>query len=143
MVALTMYQIRLTAKIPIKGYPETPSTIGEHIKKKRIDLGLFQKHAAHQLGVSNITLSNWETNKREPDISYMPHIISFLGYYPFKQPATLAERLLSARRHLGLSQIQTAKLLSVCPLTYSKWEKGRKPMRKWKERLDQFIRGCK
>ena len=104
MVVLPFCHITLKAKIPIKGYPETPSTIGEHIKKKRIDLGLFQKNAAHQLGVSNITLSNWETNKRTPQVRYLPKIIDFLEYYPYEIPNNTTGQLVAARHHLGLSQ---------------------------------------
>lgn len=29
-----------------QGYPENPKTIGEHLKKKRMDLGLYQAEAA-------------------------------------------------------------------------------------------------
>ncbi len=137
---LPFCHITLKAKIPIKGYPETPTTIGEHIKKRRLDLGLLQTQAALQLGITSVTLCNWEKNKRAPDISSIPHIITFLGYYPFKRPKTLAERLVAARRHLGLTQRQTAKLLTVDPATYCHWELGRTPTRQYKERLDRFIR---
>ena len=40
--------------------------IGETIKKFRAMRGMEQKDLAHLLGVSNKTISSWETNRTEP-----------------------------------------------------------------------------
>jgi DNA-binding transcriptional regulator YiaG len=47
-----------------------------------------------------------------------------LGYYPFKPPETLADRLLACRRHLGLSRRAMAQRLSVDEGTLAHWERG-------------------
>jgi len=39
-----------------KGYPINPKTIGEHIRKKRMDLRLMQKEVAKIIGVTESTI---------------------------------------------------------------------------------------
>jgi DNA-binding transcriptional regulator YiaG len=65
-----------------KGYPLEPKTIGDHIKKRRLDLKLFQRQVAEQLGVDETTIHNWERNFNSPDRRFVPKIIQFLGYTP-------------------------------------------------------------
>ena len=45
---------------PVKNYPANPNTIGEHLRKKRIDLCLMQKEVAKIIGVTESTIWNWE-----------------------------------------------------------------------------------
>jgi transcriptional regulator with XRE-family HTH domain len=92
-------------------YKENPITVGDHLRKRRYALGLFQKDVAQRLGISLDTLLTWETNKKEPSVRYLPKIIKFLGYDPFPEPCTLGGRLLAVRRRLGLSQEEMAKAL--------------------------------
>ena len=46
--------------LPPKGYPASPVTIGEHLRKKRLDLGLTQAQVAEITGVTESTVWNWE-----------------------------------------------------------------------------------
>lgn len=41
-------------------YPSNPKTIGEHIRKRRMDLGLEQKEVAKIIGVPESSIWNWE-----------------------------------------------------------------------------------
>jgi DNA-binding XRE family transcriptional regulator len=41
-------------------YPRAPRTLGEHLKKRRCELGLRQKDAAQLLGVNEFTYLGWE-----------------------------------------------------------------------------------
>jgi DNA-binding transcriptional regulator YiaG len=92
------------------------------------------------MGVAVETIHNWETGKRKPDITAWPQIITFLGYYPEKAPETLGERLLVARRHFGLSRRKMAKMLSVDPETYARWEWGaRWPSQRCWERVSELV----
>ncbi|MBI5188936.1 MAG: helix-turn-helix transcriptional regulator [Nitrospirae bacterium] len=59
--------------------------MGEHIRKKRLDLGLTQLEVAKIIGVKESTVWNWE-HGREPELKHMPKIIEFLGFVPFKCP---------------------------------------------------------
>jgi transcriptional regulator with XRE-family HTH domain len=46
--------------VPPKGYPVPPVTIGEHLRKRRLDLGLLQSQVAERIGVTPSTVWNWE-----------------------------------------------------------------------------------
>ena len=68
--------------------PEKLETVGDHIRRRRLTLKLLQRQVAQQLGVNEVTVTNWETNGAQPILKYMPgdHTISRL------QPATAAVR---------------------------------------------------
>lgn len=54
----------------------------------------------------------------------MPAIIQFLGYNPLPAASSLPERLVTARRALGLSQRKMAAKLGIDPATLMRWEAG-------------------
>lgn len=106
-------------------YPKQINSLGDHIRTRRLDLKLLQKQVADQIGVHEITISNWEVNATVPEVRYIPAIIRFLDYDP--QPATesIPESLAAARRRLGLSQRKMAAKLGVDPATLMGWEAGK------------------
>jgi len=106
-------------------YPKGINTLGDHIRARRLDLNLLQKEVADQIGVHELTITNWEDNATVPEVRYIPAIIQFLGYNPLPAAITLPERLASARRALGLSQRKMAARLGVDPATLMGWEAGR------------------
>jgi DNA-binding XRE family transcriptional regulator len=57
--------------------------MGDHIRQKRLDLGLQQKDVAVQIRVSEASIYNWERNRTAPQVHQIPGVISFLGYDPF------------------------------------------------------------
>ncbi|MGA9452970.1 MAG: helix-turn-helix transcriptional regulator [Verrucomicrobiia bacterium] len=63
-----------------------PATLGQHLRKKRFSAGLRQLEAALKLGVSNRTLSLWETGRVYPAWAFQPRLIAYLGYDPFNDP---------------------------------------------------------
>ncbi|MEW6324773.1 MAG: helix-turn-helix transcriptional regulator [Nitrospirota bacterium] len=67
--------------VPPKGYPVAPRTLGEHVRKRRLDLGLYQAQVAERIGVTKSTVYNWERG-REPARQHQAKIIEFLGYWP-------------------------------------------------------------
>ena len=69
-------------KPPPPGYPSDPTTLGEHIRKRRLDLGLTQKELAGLLGVDEWTVINWEVRGRKPAVGSMPVVVKFLGHLP-------------------------------------------------------------
>ena len=102
-VALLQFvPIRLKALKP-KETDFEPRSLGEHLRKRRLVLGLTQNQAAKQLGINSWTVLNWEKGHTEPPIESMPAIVRFLGYDPFPEPKTLPERLLAKRRAMGWS----------------------------------------
>jgi transcriptional regulator with XRE-family HTH domain len=56
--------------------------LGEHIKRRRLDLGLFQTEVANQIGANPSTIANWEKGNTEPAARFIPAIIGLLGYDP-------------------------------------------------------------
>jgi transcriptional regulator with XRE-family HTH domain len=111
-----------------KAWDFQPTTIGEHIKRRRLEMGLYQKDVAKLLGVTEYTIINWEKGRTEPTVSNIPSLVRFLGYDPAPpEPATsIAERLRAKRREMGLGQREVARILGVDASTVMRWERGRR-----------------
>jgi DNA-binding XRE family transcriptional regulator len=63
MVALPCCHVTLSAARPKdRSYPSELNTIGDHLKKRRLDLELLQKDLAEQIGATTCTIQYWETN---------------------------------------------------------------------------------
>ncbi|MHB9024744.1 MAG: helix-turn-helix domain-containing protein [Armatimonadota bacterium] len=110
-----------------QGYPLELKTLGDHLKKKRLDLGLVQTEVANILGVSEGTLVNWERNQAEPEFQRVPQIISFLGYLPFNNimEKPLGEKIWLLQQLYGINQKTLARRLGVDPCTLYKWARGK------------------
>ena len=99
-------------------YPAELCTLGDHLRKRRLDLGLLQQEVAAQLGVTEATIVNWELNHTSPEIRFIPRIIAFLGYDPNSAPpGSLGERPVLYRRRSGFSQKPLVGRLGVDPGT--------------------------
>lgn len=116
MDALPSLRYETCTLLPIHAsYPENPTTIGEHIRKRRMDLGLYQSEVGRQFKVSKDCVTNWENGRNEPMISYYPRIIDFLGYNPFIQDgkSTLGKQMTAYRIANGLGTKGFAKLIGI------------------------------
>jgi transcriptional regulator with XRE-family HTH domain len=91
-------------------YPNSLNTLGDHVKKRRLDLDLLGNDVAAQIGVHPTTMGNWEHNRTAPDLNLIPRIVEFLGYAPYSIPEGFYNWLRTARRALGLSQKQLSEL---------------------------------
>src|SRR3972149_6588254 len=79
--ALPFCYVHLKAPKPVHSkYPQVINTLGDHLRKKRLELGLPQRQVAKQMGVDPTTLCHWETNQIAPSTGMIPRIIRFLGY---------------------------------------------------------------
>ena len=108
-------------------YNPNPHTIGEHIRKKRIQSKLPQKATADQLGIDENTLTGWELERNQPLMKYYPAIIAFLGYYPFDHETdSVAGKLKQIRHYHGLTFKECAKLLSISVDAAMRWERGKR-----------------
>jgi len=107
-----------------KDYSETPQTLGEHLKKRRRELGLLQREAAERPGIGTETYANWENSKTEPVAAQFRPVMEFLGYDPMPAPQTLSERLTAKRRELGVTFEQAAKYLGWDPGSLSRYLNG-------------------
>ena len=125
--ALPFCHVTLKGQKPLPhGYPAQPKTLGDQLRKKRMDLGLSQRALASQLGVSRTSIENWEGNEVKPARWMMTRIKEFLGLQISQTPASFAERLTTYRRGLGVSQEALARMIGVHKTTVVRWETGRR-----------------
>ena len=68
----------------LRHYPATPTTLGEHLRKKRIDLSLSMTQLAKLLGlgITDTAIEKWEKNQNRPTESHRRRLIEFLGFDP-------------------------------------------------------------
>jgi transcriptional regulator with XRE-family HTH domain len=118
--------VRYRAKaLKPKDYSETPLTLGQHLKKRRRELGLLQRQAGQRMGVSAETVANWEKGKTKPVPSQFKPAVAFLGYDPTPDPQSLAERFEAKQRSLGTSLAQVARHLGWDPGSLKRYLDGR------------------
>ena len=65
-------------------YPAELNTLGDHLRKARLDRGLSQSDVARILKVAADTVTGWELNRFKPSNKHSRAIIEFLGYIPFE-----------------------------------------------------------
>ena len=124
MVALPRCHVRLRGqKAPPSAYPRGLRTLGDHLRKHRLDLSLLQREVAVRIGADGATVTNWELNHTQPALRFMPAIYRFLGYVPFPLTGGVGERLRAHRIIRGWSQKRFARELGVDPSTLAKWER--------------------
>jgi len=66
----------------LRRYPIDPKTLGEHLRKKRIDLQLSMPKLARMLGlgITDTAIEKWEKNQNRPTPEHRTRIIEFLGF---------------------------------------------------------------
>lgn len=125
-------------------YTDPPKTIGDHLKKRRYDLGWGATHVAKLLKVSTDTVYNWEKNRRKPMVHLIPRITQFLSYIPpFFNRETMGQKIIAYRQARGMSQRKLALQLEVDPSTLGRWERDESsPIGELKTRLEPFFKKC-
>jgi transcriptional regulator with XRE-family HTH domain len=122
--------------------PEKLETIGDHLLRRRLMLKLLQRQAAERIGADVCSLRNWEANRSKPTVEFMLAIIRFLGYNPLPPGITWAERLVSGRKAMGISQKESARRIGVDQSTLARWERGeRDPAGDFVVRAENFLTG--
>ena len=135
--ALPFCHFALKAQKPLSPtYPSSPETLGDHIRKRRLDLKLYQKQVAEILGCDEDSVCYWENNRTSPALKFIPKIIQFLGYNPYGNISSrsLGESIITYRHVLGITQEELALRLGVDPGTLGKWERNERIP--WKEMVD-------
>jgi transcriptional regulator with XRE-family HTH domain len=122
------------------GYPESPKTIGEHIRKRRPDLKLLQSDVVGIIGVSECTIFCWEKGLRESSTKCIPRIIDFLGYTPFECPGDILGRLSYFKRIKGLTFRELGELMGRDHRQLADWLSSHKtPGCRNLESMNQFL----
>jgi transcriptional regulator with XRE-family HTH domain len=138
--ALPFCHLRLSTQKPKSSvYPKELKTLGDHIRRRRLDLGLLQRQVAQLISVDVMTICNWERNESKPQIQFIPAIIKFLDYNPLALPDTPRKSLVFYRRIHGLSQRKLAKETGIDPKAIELAETGKRPLsRKLLKLLESF-----
>jgi len=61
-------------------YPKVLKTVGDKIRKRRLDLGLLQREVAERVGVNETTILNWEKNRTQPASKNMNAVKAYLEH---------------------------------------------------------------
>jgi transcriptional regulator with XRE-family HTH domain len=138
-----LFAIELKAVKPKpKGYPCEINSIGDHIRKARLDRCLQLAEVAAEIGVTEAMVSLWEMNRNTPTVSKMPGIVRFLGFAPYEIPKTFGAWLLLVRTTLGYSQRKLAHLIGGDQRSIHEWECDlRQPTARSKTKLKVAILG--
>lgn len=148
-----------TRSFPIS---KEPTTLGQHLKKKRFLARIKQSEAAQKLGVSDRTLSLWETDRVYPAWAFQPRLIIYLGYNPFTDPTlgrpkgnetqcvaflspgtplTVGQKIKQRRLILKKTRRLLAKEWGISVKTLWGWETGRwQPTAEGQERITKFLK---
>ena len=140
---VAILDVRLRAEKPVpRAYPKELRSIGDHVRKRRLDLKMTQRQVAEIVGVDKTTVWNWERNRTEPLTRHLPSIALFLGYSPLETSGqSLGERLRDYRRKSGLSQKKLAREIGIDPSTLSRLEKNSpRCFKKVEEIASSFLR---
>lgn len=108
--------IELRAEKPKpNGYPEKVETLGEHLRARRMDLGLLQKEVAKVLNVSVCSVENWENHRTYPMKSELKAIMGFLGEQSSFEASEVevAHRLKNYRKMNTLTQRQLSQQIGI------------------------------
>jgi transcriptional regulator with XRE-family HTH domain len=138
-----------------------PTSLGEHLKRKRFLAGIRQSEAALKLGVSDRSLSLWETDRVYPAWSFQPRLITYLGYDPFTNlplgkpkgnetsciailspdaPVTAGQKIKNRRFKLKKTRKQLASEFGVSVKTLWSWETDRRqPTSQGQEQIAKFL----
>jgi transcriptional regulator with XRE-family HTH domain len=130
---LPFCQARLAARKPAKSdYPKALHHLGDHLRRRRLELGLLQREVAKRLGASPASITSWELGHTAPALVWIPQVLLFLGYDPRSIPQAVGPRLRGYRQGRGISQEAMARHLGIDPGTLARWERGgREPQGKY------------
>ena len=98
--------------LPTIRLPNPPLTLGEHLLVARYNRGFRQQDVARDLNVDEISVTNWETGKHQPEVRFLPRIYVWLGFCPVTPgPITFGQRVRRCREGVGLSRQALAERL--------------------------------
>lgn len=118
---------------------QDPVTLGDHLRRRRLELGLYQKDVAAQIGVTTSSIWNWE-HGWSITLRCMPKVFEFLGYNPIPCPKGLMERLAWYKQVNGLDLEQLGAEMGRDPEQLPDWLSSRhKPCQRNQEEVERFL----
>ncbi len=77
---ITIHKTRYTRHLRTFEYPPLPKTLAEHLRKRRVEMGLTQPELGRLLGVSRALISHWEYGISSPkQKQHRAALTAFLG----------------------------------------------------------------
>ena len=109
-------------------YPLNLNTLGDYLRKERLNRGLSLISVSRLLKICPDTVMAWEENRKNPRLRASHRIIDFLGYFP---PITtnrfsLRKQLYFARLIRGQTQRKAAKIIGLGASKFIKIELGKR-----------------
>lgn len=109
----------------------TPTTLGEHLRRRRLDLALTQRTLAETFGVSTESIRMWERGLAVPLARHYAALVEFLGYDPQPVGVGIGDRLSRLRRRLGLTYRELATLIGFDEGSLCRWTTGNRQPSLW------------
>lgn len=119
----------LRVELPdVQGVPHQLRTIGDHVRKRRVELGLRQKDVGDLVGAAKPTVAGWEARGMRPRPDVLARVVELLGYTPnaARSPEDLVKQLKTVRRHFRLPPAVAAEMIGVSVGAVWTWESGRR-----------------
>lgn len=130
MAALPFCHWTLRAKkAPTPRLPEHLHHLGDHLRRRRLELGLNRTAMAKQLGIEVSSYCRWEKGVTIPELHRRDQIAAHLGYHPpvpVALDAPLGTKVRAWRVAHGLTIAQTASRIGVDAKTLGAFERGRR-----------------
>jgi transcriptional regulator with XRE-family HTH domain len=99
-------------------------TLGDLLRKCRLDRGLRQGEVARDIGCSLASVRNWEVNRNNVSFHHLARVYDFIGICPYDSSLPVGGRLRERREYLGYSIKAVALMLGADPCTVAYWERG-------------------
>jgi transcriptional regulator with XRE-family HTH domain len=124
MMFRCLFRFVQTVPVPLSSrYPINPQTLGEHLTKRRMDLGWSKRDVSRYLGITFSTLYTWESGQFIPCIRHFTRIREYLGYSWWQfDMTTLSGQIQDYRHTHGLTSREFGKLVGVYGVTVRAWE---------------------
>lgn len=123
-----------------RGYPLTPKTWGEWIRKFRMDKCMTIPQTAKILGVTIKSIILWEHGVNCPRACHIPNIINFIGHDPFLPSGDFVSKVKHYRITHGYTRCELAKILQLEESVLARWENHRTvPSERLKIRVQNII----
>lgn len=86
MVALPFCHVTLKGQklLPPPRYSEDPRSLGEWLRKRRIEVGILQRELAVTLEVCERTIGRWESDQHRPSQVQMVALVRLFGEPPWE-----------------------------------------------------------
>jgi transcriptional regulator with XRE-family HTH domain len=117
--------------------PDEAPDFGTTVRQARERLRLTQAELAEKVGVTQVTISNWEKGKSAPEGEQRARVEAALG---LGEASALGKRIQEARVRAALTQRELAKRTGFAQPTISQWETGwSQPGEEAVEKLEQVL----